>query len=457
MRADLFASDDTIVALATPPGRSALALLRLTGRASRAILARLVPDLPAPLPQRRPILAAIRGRDGETIDRGLVTFFPAPHSATGEDVAEISLHGSPVVVGCVLEAASAAGARPAAPGEFSRRAFLLGKIDLLEAEAVRELIEARTPAAARASARRLHGELSETLARVRESLVRAAAEIAAALDFSEDVGEVLPPGTAPRIAEAAEELARLCASAGRGALLAEGARVVILGRPNAGKSTLFNALVGTDRAIVTGVPGTTRDTLHATLDVGGIPIELVDTAGLRATEDPVERIGVGRARAAGAAADAVLYVYDAGLGWTEEDDAALSELDGIPAAVLANKIDTAAASPPGPAGRRTTALCGLDAAAGETLRGEVARLLDGGGGPPAEALSAVVGSARQRDALRRAGGAAAAARESLERGDSPEYAAAHVGEALDALADLFGETTPEEILERLFAEFCVGK
>src|SRR5512141_990276 len=238
MRADLFASDDTIVALATPPGRSALALLRMTGRSSRAVLARLAPDLPTPLPERRPVLAAIRGGDGETIDRALVTFFPAPHSATGEDVAEISLHGSPIVAASVLEAAAAAGARPAAPGEFTRRAFLLGKVDLLEAEAVRELIEARTPAAVRASARRLHGELSERLARVRESLVHAAAEIAAALDFAEDVGEALPPGTAPRIAEAAEELAKLCASAGRGALLAEGARVVILGRPNAGKSTL---------------------------------------------------------------------------------------------------------------------------------------------------------------------------------------------------------------------------
>jgi tRNA modification GTPase len=453
MRADPFGLEDTIVALATPPGRAALALLRVSGRDARAILARVAPDLPAVLPPRRPLLTLIRGVDGETLDRGLVTFFEGPRSATGEDVVEISLHGAPVVVRAVLEALAAAGARPARPGEFTERGFLLGKVDLVEAEAVKELIEARTPAAAKASARRLEGELSDGLAAVRESLSQAAAEIAAALDFSEDVGEAVLPAAHGRIASAARELSLLAATADRGTLLSEGARVVLLGPPNAGKSTLFNALVGSDRAIVTEVPGTTRDTLHATIDANGIPVELVDTAGLRATEDPVESIGVSRARAAGAAADAVIYVFDAGEGWRSEDAAARAGLDPLRTLVVANKIDTFPnlVLPEG----RVLSLCGIAPEAGDRLRAEIAALLDSG--PPAEALSAVVGSARQRDAVRRAGASAEEALTSLSRGDSPEYAAAHVHDALDALADLIGETTTEDVLRRIFATFCIGK
>jgi tRNA modification GTPase len=473
VRTSFSSLDDTIVALATPPGRSALALLRLSGRDARSIAARVAPGLPDPIPERRPVLVDVFDEAGAAVDRGLVTFFPGPRSATGEDVVEISLHGAPVVAGAILDALCAAGGRPARAGEFTERAFLLGKVDLVQAEAVRELIDARTPAAARASARRLDGELSGRLAAVREALQRVATEIAGTLDFAEDVGEELPAETAARIAWAQTELASLCAGSSRGALLTEGARVVILGRPNAGKSTLFNALVGSERAIVTEVAGTTRDTLHASLDVVGVPVEIVDTAGLRATDDPVESIGVGRAREAGAAADAIVYVFDAGAGWTSEDAAALSELEAAASAsasvstsssdavaaigvlVVANKIDTIDGPPGGPAGRVVLALHGRGPGAGDVLRREIAARL--GAGPALETLSAIVGSARQRDAVRRAAAAVRAASESLSAKESPEYLAARVGEALDALADLFGETTPEEILRRLFAEFCIGK
>ena len=448
---------DTIVALATPPGRSALALLRVSGPRALPIVRCVAPGLPEPIVDRSPRLADVADPTGRTVDRALVTYFPAPRSATGEDVVEISLHGSPVVAAGVLEAVCAAGARPARPGEFTERAFLLGKVDLVQAEAVRELIDARTPAAARASSRRLQGELSRELSAIRESLQRAAAEIAATIDFAEDVGEELPRETASRIESAARELRGLAAASSRGSLLVDGARVVLLGRPNAGKSTLFNAIAGADRAIVTEVAGTTRDTLHAPLDVAGVPVELVDTAGLRETHDPVESLGVGRARAAGAAADAILYVVDSAVGWSPEDASALAEIGaaGVPLTLVANKIDTVAESPRWPVDFRVLPLCGLDARAGDLLRAEIARLLDAG--PPVETLSAIVGSARQRDAVRRAEASARAAAESLYAGEAPEFLAARVHETLDALADLFGETTAEDILRRVFSEFCIGK
>lgn len=468
MREDRFSLEDTIVALATPPGRSALALLRVSGRGARAILARVAPDLPSPPPERRPTLVTLAGSvEGPDaagsrfpIDRVLVTFFPGPGSATGEDVFEVSLHGSPVVVAAALEALAAAGARPARAGEFTERAFLLGRVDLVEAEAVRELIESRTPAAARASARRVSGELSRGLAAIREDLTRAAAELAATIDFAEDVGEAIDPETPRRVAAAAAGLRLLFSTAGRGTLLAEGARVVFLGRPNAGKSTLFNALAGMERAIVTDVPGTTRDTLEAALDIDGVPVSIVDTAGLRATDDPVERIGVGRARAAGVSADAVLYVFDASSGWTAEDGREVAALDPERLLLVANKIDrlapeSGATGPPSAAALRFFAICGIAADAGERLSAELAGFWNAG--PPAESHSAILGSARQRDAVRRALSSAEAAQVSLAGGESPEYGAAHVHDALDALADLVGETTADDVLNRIFSTFCIGK
>ncbi|MEO8432876.1 MAG: tRNA uridine-5-carboxymethylaminomethyl(34) synthesis GTPase MnmE [Acidobacteriota bacterium] len=451
MRPAFASFDDTIAALATPPGRSALALVRISGSRAREVIASIAPDLPVPLPAREPRVSAIVDGEGETIDRAVVTLFAAPASATGEDVVEISLHGGLAVVARALDAIAKSGARPARPGEFTERAFLLGKLDLVEAEAVRELIDARTPEAAKASARRLSGRVSRRLERAREDLVRAAAELAATIDFAEDVGESVSPETPRRIAAAIDELALLAATARRGRLLNDGARVVLLGPPNAGKSTLFNALVGSDRAIVTEIPGTTRDTLDAAIDIGGIPVRLVDTAGLRETDEPIERIGVDRAREAAAGADAVVFVFDAASGWPESADAELARGPALRLAV-ANKIDTAGGRP-APAG--ALALCGLAPGAAETLREAVADLL--GAGPTAEATSECLGSVRQADLVARAHGSAAEALAALARGESPEYPAAHLDEALAALADLFGETTPEEVLRRIFSTFCIGK
>jgi tRNA modification GTPase len=443
---------DTIVALATPVGKSAVALVRLSGPDSRRVLAGLAPALKSALKPRRPRLATLDDATGERIDCGLVTFFEAPNSYTGEDVVEISIHGSPVAVSRLIEAAIAAGARGARSGEFTERAFRAGKLDLVRAEAVRDLIEAQTPAAARFSARRMEGGLSEKLSAAREDLLAAAAGIAAAIDFADDIGERVDAEVERRLRAAADALARLSATYKTGRLLSSGCRVAILGRPNAGKSTLFNALVGSARAIVTEVPGTTRDTLEAVVEVRGIPVTVVDTAGLRATEDVVEKIGVARAHEEAERADAVVYVYDAAEGLAPEDSDALARRAETPRILVANKSDLA---PDVPLPEGAVRLCGLEPSSGETLRellaGAVASEIS------TEKTSEVLGSLRQKDLVDRARDGAEQTLEALSAGLSPEYAATHCHAALDALADLVGETTSEDVLTRLFATFCIGK
>ena len=432
--------DDTIVALATAPGRAALAVVRISGRETRRLIAAASPELPAEPMPRHVYLAAVVDAAGEPIDRGLVTFFAAPFSYTGEDAAEVSVHGAP---------------RLARPGEFTERALLHGKMDLVEAEAVQELVDARTEAAARVSAQRLAGALSRRLSGVRELLLRSAASLTATIDFSEDVGDSVDPSVARDLQSAGETLEKLAASYEVGRLFSAGCRVAILGRPNAGKSTIFNSLVGSPRAIVTDIPGTTRDAIDATLDVSGVPMTLVDTAGLRATEDPVESIGVSRAREEALRADAVLYVFDAAAGLCEEDRAALSAFaaDEKPVLLVANKIDTVRPGVVLPDG--AAPLCGVSAEAALRLHGLLAERLFPG--LSLEAADEVLGNARQRDLVLRARRAAADALDALCRGDSPEYAAAHMDSALAALADVFGETTAEDVLRRIFATFCIGK
>ena len=459
---------DTIAALATPLGRSAIAVVRLSGDRTRSILARIAPELPEDAEPRRPHLVLLVDSRGETIDHALATLYAAPASYTGEDAAEISVHGSPVVVAELLRALIAAGARAARPGEFTERAFRLGKIDLVRAEAIRDLVDSRTGAAARASAMRLAGGLSSRLEKVREDLLAAAASLAATVDFAEDVGEEVDPSVAARLESARESLTRLAATYDTGRLLAAGCRVAILGRPNAGKSTLFNALLGTERAIVTDVPGTTRDTLEAALDVRGVPVELVDTAGLREAHDEVERLGVGRARDEGERADAVLYVFDAALGWSAEDESAVSGLDGKPVAIVANKMDRLRErddwTRPRDGLRRAQAktcprdflpVCGLAPDAGSKLRELLERTV--ASDVTSDSASELLASVRQRDLVARSASACADAIEALARGVPPEYAATHVDSALAALADVFGETTSEDVLRRIFSTFCIGK
>lgn len=449
---------DTIAALATPLGRSAIAVVRLSGDRTRSILARIAPELRDDVEPRRPHLVSLIDAGGEPIDRGLVTLFASPLSFTGEDLAEVSVHGSPVVAAKLLRALAAAGARPARPGEFTERAFRLGKIDLVRAEAIRDLIDSRTEAAARASSTRLAGALSSRLSAAREDLITAAASLAATVDFAEDVGEEVDASVPQRLAAARDSLARLAASYDTGRLLSAGCRVAILGRPNAGKSTLFNALLGTERAIVTDVPGTTRDTIEATLDVRGVPVELVDTAGLRQARDEVERIGVARAQDEGERADAILYVFDASVGWASDDRDAVAGLDGKPVAIVANKMDRVAGTAVAgtvPDARAALSLSGLSPDAGAKLRGLLEQTV--AFDLASDSASEVLGSVRQRDLVQRAASAAGEALDALASGVPPEYAATHVDSALAALADVFGETTSEDVLQRIFSTFCIGK
>jgi tRNA modification GTPase len=452
MRPRLSSALDTIAAPATPPGRAALALVRVSGPAAHAILRVVAPDLAEDPVPREATLARLRDAAGEIIDRGIVTVFRAPASYTGEDGVEISVHGGQIVVRRLLAALFAAGARPARPGEFTERAFLSGRMDLLEAEAVRDLIEARTEAAAKASLARLEGGLSQDLRAIRDLLADAAAQLAATIDFAEDVGERLPPPARENISRARESLRALLATADTGRLLSAGCRVAILGRPNAGKSTLFNALAGSERAIVTEIPGTTRDLLEVPLDIGGVPVDLVDTAGLREGADRVEAIGVERARRELSRADAILYVFEAGRGLDAEDTSAIAAAAGKPVILVANKADRApdARLPEG-----ATALCGLAPEAGERLHALLGTRL--ASGLSLASTSAMLATLRQKDAVARALAETEAAQASLDRGDSPEYAATHLDGALEALAELAGETTSEEILQRVFAGFCIGK
>ncbi len=443
---------DTIVALATPAGRSAVALVRLSGQDALRVLRGLAPRLPAAPRPRRPYLCALRDAAGETIDSSLATYYAAPASFTGEDVVELSVHGSPAAVERLIAACVAAGARPARPGEFTERAFRSGKIDLVRAEAVQELIDAKTSAAARFSARRLEGGLSRRLEAVREDLLGAAAALSAAVDFAEDVGERVDPAAVSRLESAARELARLAATYRTGRLLSGGCRVAILGRPNAGKSTLFNALAGSARAIVTEIPGTTRDALEALVDVRGIPVTVVDTAGLRESADVVEKLGVARAREEADRADAVLYVFDASSGFDAGDAGAFAALGAKPRILVANKSDR---DPAGPVPEAAVRLCGLDPGAGLRLRELLAAAI--ASDVRTEETSEVLGSLRQRELVERARRGAEETLAALTQGHSPEYAVTHCHAALDALADLTGETTSDDVLDRLFSTFCVGK
>ncbi|MGH2667719.1 MAG: tRNA uridine-5-carboxymethylaminomethyl(34) synthesis GTPase MnmE [bacterium] len=438
---------DPIVALATPPGRSAIAVVRLSGAGAFRVAARVIEGF-RPAPARRATLATFRAADGSPIDRGLYTVFPAPASYTGDDLIELSCHGGLVVPLRLVAALQAAGARPAAPGEFTRRAVLNGKLDLLQAEAVGDLIDATAPAQAGAALAQLDGGLSARLGDLRERLLDVEALLGYDIDFpGEDDGPVPSARIAAALAAAAELVERLLATAPAGERLREGALVVLAGRPNTGKSSLFNALLGSDRALVTEVPGTTRDAIEAHTDFLGWPVRLADTAGLRAGRDRVERLGVEVSRRWLAAADLVLLCAETGRPLGRDEKAIAAERSAM---LVRTKADLM----PGAAGELAVSSfsgVGLDRlrrAAGERLFGDRLQLAD---------LEPALTRARHVEALRRALAALDAARPHLGiRGDAV-LAGHHVREAVLALDGLIGVVDIEEVLGRIFAGFCVGK
>ncbi len=445
---------DTIAAIATPSGRGAIGVLRLSGPQAAPIAARLCGTLPPP---RSTALRHFRDRDGGLIDQGLVLCFVAPHSFTGEDVVELQGHGGPVVLQALLDAACAAGARIARPGEFSERAFLNDRIDLTQAEAIADLIDAGTRDAARAALRSLDGELSVRVHALAAELTALRVFVEGALDFSdEDIDWLADAGLRSRVAALRAQLQQLLADAGRGRRLRDGLTVALTGRPNVGKSTLLNRLAGAEIAIVTDIPGTTRDLLRENLDLDGLPLTLVDTAGLRDSDDPVEREGVRRARRALEQAEVALFIVEAPQGITAEDAALLSALPpALRTVVVHNKCDLAARAPARweADGSIHLALSAATGAGVDALVQELRRLA-GFGDAAAGTFSA---RTRHLDALRRTLAIVLDAERRLLEGADAELAAEELRLAQDALGEITGRVSSEDLLGAIFSRFCIGK
>jgi len=453
--------DTTIVAPATPGGTGAVSIVRLSGPDAFPIAGRLTGLSPSDARPRTLRRCPVRNGSGEIVDTALAVFFPEPHSFTGEDVVEIHLHGNPVVVEAVVRAACAEGAVPAEPGEFSRRAYHRGKMDLTQAEGLCDLIAARTEAAARSALRQMRGGIREEIVPLRGRLLSLLSLQEAAIDFAEedDVPAVTNLQLIERVSEISWQLEGLLRSYETGRRFRDGATVVIAGVANVGKSRLLNRLAGEERAIVMETPGTTRDYLHADIAVGGVPVTLIDTAGLRETADPVEREGVRRSREIVASADLVLFVLDGSRPSSTEDRSAYEEVASLPHLVVLNKADLAAEEEgSGFAGAGKRGALRLSAKTGEgigDLVAAVAREVAAEEG--AIRAQAPLTRARQRLAVERALAALSRALAAAEEGLPLEFPAADVREAAGALAELLGEVAPEEVLDAIFSAFCVGK
>jgi tRNA modification GTPase len=459
---------DTIAAIATPPGEGGIGIVRVSGPAAFAIADRLFATragAPSSLPSHTLHYGLIRDPEtGEHIDEALLLPFRKPRSYTGEDVVEFSCHGGPVTLGRVLTLVLRAGARMAEPGEFTQRAFLNGRMDLAQAEAVCDQIRAKTEAAQRLAVRQREGALSREVACLREELLGALAAVEVTIDFSEEVGDLDYVAMARRLAGIRQGVERLIAMADRGRIYREGVRLCIVGRPNVGKSSLLNALLRENRAIVTPIAGTTRDVIEETANVRGIPLVAVDTAGLRETEDPVERIGVERARAAIETASLLLFVLDAGAGWTDEDATIAAQIAGRRAVWALNKVDLispaevpkieACTAPY----RSTSPLVPVSAVEGsglEKLEERIADILLGGEGGGAEEV--LVSNVRHLHALEEARNSLIEAEHTTAKGLPPDFISIDLRAALDALGRITGETATEEIIHRIFRDFCIGK
>jgi tRNA modification GTPase len=452
--------NETIVAIATPPGRGGIGIMRLSGAESARIA--------APMLRLRNPLAHAQARFGdlldvetqEKLDEGIATFFAAPHSYTGEDVVEVAAHGSPVILETLVRQALKGGARLAAPGEFTQRAFLSGRIDLTQAEAVRDLIEAQTLYQARVAAQQLEGALSRRIKPIKEELVGLIALLEAGIDFAEDDVDVLPGAEiVNRIQEVCGVLQPVAESFARGRIVHAGLMLAIVGRPNAGKSSLFNRIVQRERAIVTAAPGTTRDLVTERVSLGGIPVELVDTAGMREASDEAEQIGIRKSREALADADMVLAVMDATVAPAQEEMELLATLAQRRALVVVNKSDLAH---PSPAMEEALAGLGLPVVHTSALSGEGIgelkhKMLAMVGNRTVETEGGMLTSLRQYQAVAATLEGLSAAAAAAEQNIPHEMVLLDLYGALRHLDSLTGETTSDDILNLIFSTFCIGK
>lgn len=450
----MFDPTDTIVAIATPPGRGGIGVVRLSG--PRAVgIARSLTDAAGDFEPRRATLVRVLGRRG-AIDRVLVTSFPSPQSYTGEDVVEISAHGSPVLLQQIVSSAMNAGARLAEPGEFTLRAYLNGRLDLVQAEAVRDLVDAVTPAQARAAFDQLEGTLTEHIRAIDRRLFDLIALLEASLDFPGEGYHFVDTDSAGReLGEIHSQIHALLEDADRGRLVREGLHVVIAGRPNTGKSSLFNRLAGTGRAIVTDLPGTTRDLLTEVVDIHGIPVTLVDTAGVRQQpSDAIEAEGIARATGARQVAALMLIVLDGSVALTEDDRSLLDETADSPRLVIVNKIDLPRAwdaDQLGPGALTVSAATGdgLDALRAAMVRAVV--------GAPVDRDVPAITNTRHVELLRQALKNLSRAADAARAGVPEEFVLADVHEARAVLEDITGRRGADAIVQAIFERFCIGK
>ena len=451
---------DTIVALSTPPGRSGIGVIRLSGESALALTRSLLSDTSFdPEPNRVTLKPIIDPDTQEVIDRALVTFFKSPHSYTGEDVIELSCHGSPPLLLRVLDSLLFFGARTADPGEFTLRAVANGRLTLTQAEAVRDLIEAQTHTAVRQAARQLGGELSSRLQPVKDGLLEIIVPLESSLEFVEDD---LPADIARDISEKlsalSEKIDEMADSFRRGRLLKEGLRVALVGRPNVGKSSIFNSLLSSDRSIVTEIPGTTRDTISEVINLEGIPVLITDTAGVRSSSDRIEQLGIERTRRAIADADLIVAVIDGSQPLNEEDKKIVSEALESYSIVALNKSDLESfcinnAQPLD----QNLCLVPVSAKTGDGLGTLCAEIIKPFSASYLDDNSFVITNARHFDLLRRTSDSLNSASELVKQGLSEELILAKLYEALRFLGEITGETTPEAILSQIFSSFCIGK
>lgn len=454
---------DTIVALSTPPGRSGIGVVRISGKDSLRILRTLI-DAPShePTPNLLSLKNLIDPRSREALDQALVCFFKAPHSFTGEDVVELHCHGSPVLLRTIVDVTLELGARLADPGEFSLRAVANGRLRLTEAEAIRDLIDSQTETALRQATRQLKGEISNRLTPAKDELLEIIVRLESSLEFVEDDLPAIAAQTInASLKKLSADLSRLRSTFSAGKLLRDGIRVALVGRPNVGKSSLFNSLVGHGRAIVTGIPGTTRDTLTESIGVEGIPVLITDTAGIRSSTDEIETIGVERAKREAADADLLIVVIDASESLCDEDRFVLEEVSSVRHIVALNKSDLPTFSTSvfdeAEAGSQCSAVVSVSAKSDAGLAALRTAILKPFADGNSESEGLLITNARHHDLLTQAIEAIASSEKLLTDRASEELVVVGLHNALRFLGDITGETTTEEILGQIFATFCIGK
>jgi tRNA modification GTPase len=450
---------DTIVALATPLGRSGIAVIRLSGDGALDIAQKIVNDEFTPKPRLAILKDLYNPANGAYIDEALITYFKAPHSFTGEDVVEISCHGAPIIIRQIIDVCLKLNARMAEPGEFSLRALSNGKLNLSQAEAIRDIIDARTIASAQQAARQLRGELSNNLQPLKDDLLNVIIVLESALEFVEDdLPDFEIDNLKKRLSILLDKLEKMASTFQAGRLIREGIKVALVGRPNVGKSSLFNSLVGFERAIVTDIAGTTRDALHESLSINGIPISLVDTAGLRDTSDTIEQIGVSRTKGTLNDADLIIVVIDGSENLDPDDHRVLTEVKDLSYIIAINKVDLSSQAIDFCEEHIDKSKCVFTSAkTGFGIDSLQQKILSPFQLQAGENKSFLISDARHNDLLIRAKSEIESSYNLLDDNVSEEIILVGLHNALRLLGQITGETSTEDMLTRIFSTFCIGK